>query len=145
MSILGTKTFTLDHVVRIGITLLIIWGLIMLLGYLSDVLIPFVVALLLAYLINPLVCFIQNKVRVRIRVLSVIISLILVFGFFTVIGWLVLPAIGKELSHMGGLLNKLATDIHLREQATQYFPEGVVSSIEEFIVCYFYISHGISR
>lgn len=40
---------------------LIITGLVLLVRYLSNVLIPFFIAVLLAYLIDPLVCFVQKK------------------------------------------------------------------------------------
>ena len=55
------KPFTFDRVVRILLSVGILAGLIWLTGYLSDVLIPFAVALLLAYLTNPLVSLIQKK------------------------------------------------------------------------------------
>ncbi len=47
------KSYTFDRVVRILLSVGILAGLIWLIGYLSDVLIPFTVALLLAYLTNP--------------------------------------------------------------------------------------------
>ena len=56
------RPYTLDRLVRIVITGLLLWGLVWLMGYLSDVLIPFAVALLLAYLINPLVALLQKKI-----------------------------------------------------------------------------------
>ena len=71
--ILNNKPYTLDRIVRIGIAAGLLWGLIWLLGYLSEVLIPFAVALLLAYLINPLVLLVQRKVPNRI--FAVFISL----------------------------------------------------------------------
>lgn len=55
------KPYTLDRIVRILITAGIIAGMIWLTGYLSDVLIPFAVALLLAYLTNPLIVLVQKK------------------------------------------------------------------------------------
>jgi predicted PurR-regulated permease PerM len=61
------RPYTLDRVVRIGIAAGLLWGLVWLLGYLSDVLIPFAVALLLAYLINPLVILIQKKSPAEFR------------------------------------------------------------------------------
>ncbi|MCP4666081.1 MAG: AI-2E family transporter, partial [Deltaproteobacteria bacterium] len=59
------KPFTFDRVVRLGMTAGLLWGLIWLMGFLSDVLIPFAVALLLAYLINPVVRLVQSKIRNR--------------------------------------------------------------------------------
>jgi len=56
-----SKPYTFDRVVRILISLCILAGLIWLAGYLSDILIPFAVALLMAYLTNPLVSLVQKK------------------------------------------------------------------------------------
>jgi predicted PurR-regulated permease PerM len=55
------KPYTFDKVVRMLIAGLIITGLVLLVRYLSNVLIPFFIAVLLAYLIDPLVCFVQKK------------------------------------------------------------------------------------
>ena len=48
------KPYTFDRVVRILLSAGILAGMIWLAGYLSDVLIPFAVALLMAYLTHPL-------------------------------------------------------------------------------------------
>ena len=54
------RPYTFDRVVRILIGLGLVAGLIWLANYLSDVLIPFTVALLLAYLTNPLVALVEK-------------------------------------------------------------------------------------
>ena len=97
------KPFTFDRVIRIAITAGIIWGMLTLLAYLSDVLMPFAVALLLAYLINPLVSWIQRRIRIKTRVLAVLLSLlvilIIVAGFLIVL----IPLIIAEITHMKNL------------------------------------------
>ena len=91
------KPYTIDRVIRIGITLGLLWGLVWLLGYLSDVLIPFAVALLLAYLINPLVEKVQTKIHNRL--LAVILSLFAIGVFVVLVAWLFIPIIlGEPLS-----------------------------------------------
>ena len=54
------KPYTFDRVVRILLSAGILAGMIWFAGYLSDVLIPFAVALLMAYLTNPLVSLVQK-------------------------------------------------------------------------------------
>jgi len=115
MSIINNKPFTFDRVIRLAITVLIIWGLIWLLGYLSDVLIPFAVALILAYFFNPLVRFLQEKVRIKNRVISVVISLLLVIGLLILAGWIIIPLIFHEIANMGKLLAQLANDSNLNQ------------------------------
>ena len=50
---------------RIAVTIGVLYGLIRLMAYLSDVLIPFAVAFLLAYLLNPAVLWVQAKIKNR--------------------------------------------------------------------------------
>jgi predicted PurR-regulated permease PerM len=57
--------YTLDRVVRMVISAGVILAIIALLRYLSDVLIPFVVAVVLAYMLNPLVCVFEQKTKRR--------------------------------------------------------------------------------
>ena len=61
------------------------------------VLLPFFVSFLLAYLLDPLVNFVQNKCRVKFRGLSVAIVLLLFVGLLTLSVYLLIPAIGREV------------------------------------------------
>lgn len=64
---------------------------------LSSVLLPFAIAWLLAYLLNPLVNFVQWKLRVRYRALSIFVSLLLVALLIYGVVVLVLPMVFSEL------------------------------------------------
>ena len=57
----GSKPYTFDRVFRIFMTILVFAAVLWLMNYLSDVLIPFAAAFLLAYLLNPLVNLIQKN------------------------------------------------------------------------------------
>ena len=63
---------------------------------LSSVLLPFAVAWLLAYLLHPMVCFVQNRMRVRYRLPSILLVLfflaLLVAGVFM----LIVPSMAQE-------------------------------------------------
>ena len=124
------RQLTFDRVVRGLITAGVIFALVWLLHYLSDVLIPFAVALLLAYLANPLVERIQR--RVPNRPAAVFISLFLVSAFFVLIGLLLLPAIAREVSEMSRLLANLANNAELTQRASEYLPENLWNEIKEF-------------
>lgn len=67
------------------------------LSRLYGVLLPFFVSFLLAYLLNPLVGFIQHKCRVKFRGLSVAITLILFVGLLSLAVYLIIPAMGREV------------------------------------------------
>ena len=64
---------------------------------LSSVLLPFAIAWLLAYLLNPLVNFVQWKLRVRYRALSIFVSLLLMALLIYGVVVLVLPLVFSEL------------------------------------------------
>ena len=67
------------------------------LSRLYGVLLPFFVSFLLAWLLDPLVNFIQHKCRVKFRGLSVAITLILFIGLLSLAVYLIIPAMGREV------------------------------------------------
>ena len=125
------RPYTLDRVVRIGISAGLLCGLIWLLGYLSEVLIPFVVALLLAYLINPLVVLVQKKVSHRVA--AVFISLSAVLGLTAVLAWLFIPMIVNEIAQMGRILSELVNSSDLAEQAAKRLPPDLWQAVKDYL------------
>ena len=82
------KEFTIDRTIRLLIYGLIGWGLVFLINELSAVLLPFVIALILAYLLNPIVSFIQKRVKGNRNValaLTFFIILILNAAFYAIL------------------------------------------------------------
>ena len=67
------------------------------LSRLYGVLLPFFVSFLLAYLLDPIVDFVQHKCKVKFRGLSVTIVLLLFVGLLTLAVYLLIPAIGREV------------------------------------------------
>lgn len=85
------KVITFDRFVRMAGIGLLIAAIFCLTNYLSSVLIPFFVAWLLAYLLYPIVKFVENKLHVRIRALSIIITMIFVVSVVSLIVYLIIP------------------------------------------------------
>jgi predicted PurR-regulated permease PerM len=123
------QPFTFDRVMRWLITAAAVAFLIWLMGILSDVLIPFAVAFLLAYLIHPLVSKVERWIPHR--TLAVFVSLALVVAAVAAAGSLVLPAIVDEVAQTGKLLTRLAKDASLAERAAHYVPDDLWASIKE--------------
>ena len=70
------EKITFDKLIRwIGIAL-IIAAVFFIVNYLSSVLLPFFIAWLFAYLLYPIVKFVQYKLHVRIRAIAIIITII---------------------------------------------------------------------
>jgi len=133
MSLISSKPFTLDRIVRILIWVGTIWGLYKILSYLQDVLIPFAIAALLAYIMNPLVLFLQNKIRIKNRVIAVMLSLLLVFSAFAGMALVIVPLVAKDVNRMGTMVKNLAKDPDLDKKADEYIPSSVRSEINKLI------------
>lgn len=102
------REFTFDRVVRILITVAIIAGAVWLINVLRNVLLPFLVAWLVAYMLEPFVQFNRRLLHLRGRVLAVFISLFEVVTLAGIAIWFVGPIIGNEMSEMASILNRYA-------------------------------------
>lgn len=117
------RPYTLDSVVRMVLSAGFLFGLIWLLGYLSTALVPFVAALLMAYLLNPLTCFIEA--RIRTRGLAVFVTVVGVVALMVGIVWTVIPMMASEFSHMGTVLRDLATNQDFADRVRAALPPDV--------------------
>lgn len=97
------------------------------LHYLSGVLIPFVVAWLLAYMLNPVVHFLQHTCRLRFRLPCVLLTLALAFGLLLLLGLLIVPPMLRECGHLEEVLRRYfehrAENASIPEGATQFFEQ----------------------
>ncbi len=126
-----TTPYTIDRLVRIGLTLASIAGIIWLLGYLSEVLVPFAIAFLIAYLLHPLVCLTQRRVRHRGAAIFIVLS-----GVLTIVvgaGLILIPMMVSEVSNTGVLLKRFAEDNDYKQRAAEILPPRLVESIKENI------------
>lgn len=124
------KPITFDRVVRILITAGFLVGLIWLLNYLSDVLIPFAAGLLIAYLVNPLVVLIQSKIKSR--AVAVFLSLFLVTAFGVAVILVLTPMLVDEVRQMGALISNLVNDSALAKRAKEQLPPDLWLAVREF-------------
>ena len=85
------RPYTFDRVVRIVITLTVLTALFFLTRRLSGVLLPFLIAWLLAYLLQPVVHFFQYKLKFKYRFVAIFATLLLFIGILTGLGFLLVP------------------------------------------------------
>ena len=103
---MGQKEITFDKFIRwTGIILLIVFVLYAL-NYLSAVLIPFFVAWVFAYLLYPVVKIIENKLHVRIRALSIILTFIVVIAVLTLLVYLLIPPMIEQFGKLYDILSR---------------------------------------
>ena len=124
------KPYTFDRVMRIGITVGLICGLVWLLGYLSDVLIPFAIAMLLAYMFNPLVLLVQKRITNRFA--AVFISLFGVLFLIALLAWLLIPMIVNEIAHMGRILSEVVHNSTIAERAASRLPPDLWQAVKDY-------------
>lgn len=105
------KKITFDSFIRGILSGIVIIGILYIVKQLSSVLLPFFVAWLIAYLIYPLVTFFQYKLRVKSRVASIFVVLLLLLGVGILAFIGLVPPIVDEFSKLKGVL-------------TTYFIEG---------------------
>lgn len=100
------KEITFDRFIRglitIGALLLVVFTV----KALSSVLLPFFIAWFLAYMMYPMVKFFQYKLKFRSRILSIIVSLLIVLaavgGFF----WIIVPPAISEFMRFRDLVGE---------------------------------------
>ena len=69
------KEITFDRFIRWAGIALIVLAVLFITNYLSEVLLPFFIAWFFAYLLYPVVKFIENKLHVKVRALSIILAM----------------------------------------------------------------------
>ena len=98
------KKITFDSFIRGVVGCLVAVCVLWVLYRLSDVLLPFFVAWLLAYLIFPLVKFFQYRCRLHYRVLVVAAALLTIMCFAVLVFWLVVPPVVSEMGRIRDLI-----------------------------------------
>lgn len=128
--ILDNRPYSFDRVVRMALTAALVWGVITVLGYLSDVLIPFAVALILAYILNPAVHWTQK--HVRHRGLAIGLTLLVFLAVLAAVFVIVVPLMGREVAHMGRLISELVSNSKLAEAAARRLPPDLWQAVREY-------------
>lgn len=121
------KPFTFDSTIRLLISTFLFSLALYLMYQLKGVLLPFFIAWLIAYLLNPLVRFYKRKLHLG-HSLAVILTLLSVAGTLTMLGFILVPLIENEIHH----INTLIATYDL----TGGNPEGIPLSVADLISRY---------
>ncbi len=118
------RPYTLDRVVRLLITVAIIAIILYLIGLLKNVLLPFCVAWLVAYLLEPFVQMNRKLLKLKGRAMAIFCTLIETTFFLGLLGYIFVPSIINEMAHVGELMQRYASsgaDIPLLPQSVHDF------------------------
>ena len=130
------QTITFDKFIRWALVALAILTVGFIIKSLSDVLLPFFIAWLIAYLLYPIVKFVQYKLHVPGRALSIVITLIFVTALFAAIFMFIVPPMINQADKFMTIVNRyLHETTHTNNIATmvqRWIKENQVE-IERFL------------
>jgi len=125
------RSFTFDRVVQLALFAGLAWGLVLLLDYLSDVLLPFVIGLVVAYFLDPVTNRVQHVIKQR--VLAALFTLVSITLAVSLVVWFMVPMVGNELAEMGRTVSKMAANTELAQAAKEHLPENVWEEMNEIL------------
>lgn len=123
------KKITFDSFIRGIISALIIIGVLYLVNYLSSVLLPFFVAWLIAYMTYPMVTFFQYRLKLKNRVLSIFVTMLVLLTLLILAFVVLVPPIVNEL----GKLKELLTAYFIEGSKQAAIPGTVANFIKEHV------------
>ncbi|WP_295728926.1 AI-2E family transporter [uncultured Muribaculum sp.] len=135
-----SRPYDLDRVVRLVITTIVVCAAVWLIYRLRGVLLPFCVAALVAYILEPFVQFNRELLRLKGRVAAIFITLFettLVFGLFC---YMLIPMITSEMEHMAHLLKLYSNS----QVSIPWLPQGLHEFIRTY-VDFEYLSNLLSK
>ena len=100
------KEITFDKFIRWAGIILLIFAILYITNYLSSVLLPFFIAWFFAYLLYPVVKFIENKLHIKVRALSIILAMAAAIGVVGLVLWLIIPPMIDQFDKMGDVLTR---------------------------------------
>ena len=125
------RSFTFGRVVQLALFAGLAWGLVLLLDYLSDVLLPFVTGLVVAYFLDPVTNRVQHVIKQR--VLAALFTLVSITLAVSLVVWFMVPMVGNELADMGRTVSKMAANTELAQAAKEHLPENVWEEVNEIL------------
>jgi len=130
------REITFDRAARFVGAIALVLTIFFLINYLSGVLLPFAVAWLLAYLMMPLVKFVQYKMHVKSRVASIVISMVAVVAVIVGVVWMIIPPMIEQFEKLGDLIAayvQTSSDTESLPGAARRWASNHRQQIEEFL------------
>lgn len=115
------QPYTFDRVVRMVIAIVVVLLALWLLNTLKGVLLPFCIACLIAYMLEPLVQFNRRLLRLGGRVIAIFVTLFEVVFLVGVLCYFLVPSVVDEMHRMALLLRQYATS----DMTIPFLPDGV--------------------
>lgn len=120
---------TFDRTVRALVTVAVIVVIFQLVYYLRNVLLPFCVACIIAYLLEPVVAFQQKRLKMRRRAVPVLLTLIEAAVVAGTICYFFIPSVIDEI----GELDKIVKASEGHKNSLMFIPPEVEDSIRNYL------------
>lgn len=115
-----TSSFNLEKIFKIFFNLSFIFGFIFVIQYLSDVLIPFAIAALGAYLMQPIINFVSKWIKNH--TLCIFISFAIILSALSLFLVISLPMVQQEVKESVVLFKELRENSELAQKAAERLP-----------------------
>ena len=121
------QPYTFDRVIRILFGAVFVVGLFYLIYILRGALLPFLVAWIVAYMLNPLVVYNKRVFKLKGRVVAIALTFLEVLITLALLAVLVLPSIIDEI----GVMRKLLSDYVYHSSNIPFVPQAVHDFIRQ--------------
>ena len=101
-----SKEITFDKFIRWAGIVTLVFAVLYITNYLSEVLLPFFIAWFFAYLLYPVVKFIENKLHVKVRALSILLAMGAAIAIVGGVIWLIIPPMIDQFDKLGEVLTR---------------------------------------
>lgn len=129
------EKITFDRFIRWLLVTALIVTVLAAINYLRNALLPFFIAWLSAYLLYPAVKFVQYKLHVPTRALSIIVTLIFVTALISGVFYLIIPPMIEQFDKLGDVVTRYfhtKTNIAGHPKAIQEWITGNSDEIQNF-------------
>ncbi|WP_273388605.1 AI-2E family transporter [Barnesiella viscericola] len=121
------QPYTFDRVIRILFGAVFVVGLFYLIYILRGALLPFLVAWIVAYMLNPLVVYNKRVFKLKGRVIAIALAFLEVLVTLALLAVLVLPSIIGEI----GVMRRLLSDYVYHSSNLPFVPQAVHDFIRQ--------------
>lgn len=101
-----SKEITFDKFIRWAGIAVILLVVLYITNYLSSVLLPFFVAWFFAYLLYPIVKFIETKLHIKMRAISILLAMSAAIGVLGLVLWLIIPPMIDQFDKLGDVITR---------------------------------------
>ena len=129
------QKITFDRFIRWAGVVAAVFAVLYIVNYLSSVLLPFFVAWLFAYLLYPVVKFIQYRMHVKVRAIAILMAMALVLGVVGLMVYFIIPPMIDQFQKLYGyLMHWLHQTTHTNDIATlvKHWLEQNQDEVERF-------------